>query len=110
MQETSASQTTVQAKELAAQVKTVYFVTSFVVFNRILSLSNGVNETLQPTTLTIAKSDQLINSTVTALTHLHEHGWQEVWRQAQELCQKVRIDTMTVNAREKRKGQRPVLL
>ena len=72
-------------------------------FNRILSLSNGVNETLQSTTLTIAESDQLINSAITALTDLRENGWQEVWRQAQELCQKVGLDTMTSNAREKRK-------
>jgi len=91
VQETSDSQTTVQARGLEVQVKTVHSVTCLVVFNRMLSLSNGVNETLQSTTLTIAESDQLINSTITALTDLHENGWQEVWGRRKNCAKRLEL-------------------
>jgi len=103
VQEKNDSDVTVHARGISAQVKTTHFVTCLVVFNRILCLTNGVNETLQSTDLTVAESDQLINSTITALTDLREHGWMEVWSEVEQLCETVNIDVV-VEDRQKRKA------
>jgi hypothetical protein len=55
-------------------------------------LSNGVNESLQAKTLTIADSDKLIVSMISGLRDLRQNGWQDVWREIEDKCQNLDLD------------------
>jgi hypothetical protein len=93
MQQTDNPKTKLDASGLSAPVNTVQFVTCLAVFNRILSLSNGVNESLlAATTLTIADSDKLTVNMVSGLRDVRQNGWLDVWREIEEKCQNVDLD------------------
>jgi len=64
------------------------FVANLVIFNKILSLSHGVNEALQSSTINVAQCDKLITGLITSISDLRskKSSWDETWEAIQLKC------------------------
>lgn len=78
----------VQGSGILKQVKNCQFVANLVIFNNILSKSNGVSEALQSSTINIAESDKLITGLMSAISDLREKStpWSNIWQEILTMC------------------------
>jgi hypothetical protein len=85
-QELNDSEIRVQANGILEQLRNYRFVTNLVIFNRILTLSHGVSEALQSSTINIAECSVLIATLQSTLADLRDNLWTEVWQDINAIC------------------------
>lgn len=93
----------VQSRGIVAQMTTVNFVANLVIFHKLLSLTNGLNEALQSPSLNIAQSNILIVGLIETLSNLRNYGWPGLWKDIQKMCNDNDISSLLQCSSHKRK-------
>ena len=100
----------VEARGLLAQIRTLSFICCLCVFHRLLSLTNGLSESLQSTHLNLAQSIQLLSAVKDLLRGMrtnNDAGWNDIWKTSTDMCTScnVRCTGDDIDIRPRRKRQ-----
>jgi hypothetical protein len=82
---------------LLCDVRNYQFVANPVIFEKILSLSHGVNEALQSSTMNVAQCDKAITGLMMSITNLRDKAssWDETRKAIQTQCESQGIELIT---------------
>jgi len=98
VQQLSDAEIRTQSRGLLHELRSYRFVANLKIFSKILSLSHGVNEALQSSTITIAESDRLITGLLTSLSDLRNDDslWDNMWGNIERECNSQGIELPSV--------------
>ena len=96
---------------ILSDVRSFQFVANLVILKKILSLSHGVNETLQSSTLNVVQCGKAITGLMTSISDLRdkESSWDEMWRAIQTQCESQGIELQD-NKRKRKIREIPDML
>jgi len=99
---------------ILSDVRSYQLVANLIILKKILSLSHGVNETLQSSTLNVVQCGKAIAGLMTSISDLRhkESSWDEMWRAIQTQCesQGIELTQLTDNKRKRKIREIPDML